>query len=208
MVMEDLLPDPDNRFIREASAHATRRLLYLRDRSHTIWMVELSVAAEEVICRFPCRPNTRTPVAPEEVFGLEASFHGDACMVAWICVPQKYRRRGLAAWMVRQLANECANRGIRWIRGTIEPNDDALPFWLAFGPQLEKNGSTIAPDQARGKRGIRFTLDSAELIAMPESIEIISEETFEKMLPPAGTQISSSPSQCSKSSDDPFWLTM
>ena len=208
MVMEDLLPDPDNRFIREASAHATRRLLYLRDRSHTIWMVELSVAAEEVICRFPCRPNTRTPVAPEEVFGLEASFHGDACMVAWICVPQKYRRRGLAAWMVRQLANECANRGIRWISGAIEPNDDALPFWLAFGPQLEKNGSTIAPDQARGRRGIRFTLESAELIAMPESMEPLSEEAFERALSGAlPIHPPQEPSSDIKNSD-PLWLPL
>lgn len=207
-MVEDLLPDSDNRIIPKASEHSSTRPLFLRDPRQTVWLVELSVAADEVIFRFPCRPNSRTPVAPEEVFGLEASFHGDACMVAWICVPQKYRRRSLAAWMVRQLANECANRGIRWISGAIEPNDDALPFWLAFGPRLEKNGSIIAPDQARGRRGIRFTLESAELIAMPESIEIISEETFEKMLPSAGTQISSSPSQCSKSSDDPFWLTM
>lgn len=181
-MVEDLLPDSDNRIIPEASAHASTRRLFLRDPKQTVWIVELSVATDEVIFRFPCKPNSRTPVAPEAVFGLEAAFHGAVCMVAWICVPQKYQRRGLAAWMVRQLADECANRGIRWISGAIEPNDDALPFWLAFAPRLEKDGKTITPDQARGRRGIRFTLDSAVLIAMPESIEPLSEEAFERAL--------------------------
>lgn len=207
-MVEDLLPDSDNRIIPEASAHAATRPLFLRDPRQTVWLVELSVAADEVIFRFPCRPNSRTPVAPEEVFGLEASFHGDACMVAWICVPQKYRRRSLGAWMVRQLANECANRGIRWISGAIEPNDDALPFWLAFGPRLEKDGKHIAPDQARGRRGIRFTLESAELIAMPELIEPLSEEAFERALSGA-LPVHPLPETLSDTKNsDPLWLPL
>lgn len=206
--MEDLLPDSDNRIIPKASEHSSTRPLFLRDARQTVWFVELSVAADEVIFRFPCRPNSRTPVAPEEVFGLEASFHGDACVVAWICVPQKYRRRSLGAWMVRQLASECANRGIRWISGAIEPNDDALPFWLAFGPRLEKDGKHIAPEQALGRRGIRFTLDSAELFAMPESIESLSEEAFERALSGAlPVHPPQEPSSDTKNSD-PLWLPL
>jgi len=206
--VEVLLPDSDNRIIPEASAHASTRCLFLRDSKQTVWIVELSIAADEAIFRFPCKPNSRTPVAPEEVFGLEAAFHGATCTVAWICVPQKYRRRSLAAWMVRQLANECASRGIRWISGAIEPNEDALPFWLAFAPRLEKNGKTIAPDQAQGQRGIRFTLDSAGLIAMQESIEPLSEEAFEKTL--SGTlPVHPFPEPpCDKKDSDSVWLPL
>lgn len=183
--MDDLFRDADIRILSEAPASALTRRFFLRDPAQTAWVADSAVDEHEMVIRFPCLPHSLTPVAPEKVFGLEASFHGSDCVVAWVSVPQKYRRRTLGRWMVRQVAHECARRGIRWISGTIEPNDEALPFWISFSPALARNGRPVSSLNARQQRGVRFRIDTTRLLMMQITTQTLSEKEFKKCITPS-----------------------
>lgn len=205
-VMEDLLRDADTRVLSEAPEGGCTRPIFLRDTRQDVWAAELSTTSSDLILRFPCHHNSRRRFAPEHVFGLEASFHAASCIVAWVTVPPEYRRRKLALWMVHLVSRECSRIGMKWISGTIEPNDEALHFWLSFNPELTKDGKPVRPDQAKNRRGIKFTLDVNRLAEAPSPLALLTEGEFESAIHAADAPVSNPPLPLPNT--DPLWLPM
>lgn len=213
--MDDYLEDADCRKLSEALASAETCRVFLVDARQTGWIADIHMTADVLLIRFPCRPDSDAPLLPDDVFGLEASFHSASCTLAWVAVPQKYRRRKLAGWMVAQLAHECARRNITRITGAIEPNDEALPFWLSLGPELHRDGETVNTSEAQHRRGVRFTLDVASLLARPLPARLLSEDEFAGLLQRRSPSHAKSKNasdaslqQNDRRSFDPFWLYM
>lgn len=185
--MDDLYRDADCRTLPEAPPSAEVRRIFIYDSQQTAWAVDLAITDADLLIRFPFQAHSRIACAPERVFGLEALFHDSTCVVAWISVPSRYRRRQLAAWMIQQTAEECVRLGIRYINGTIEPNDEALPFWLSLGVALEKEGRPVSPEAAPHRRGIKFTIEASNLLALPIAVHSISETDFDHTIAPTSS---------------------
>lgn len=182
--MNDLYRDADCRMLPEAPPSAQVRSIFICDAQQTAWAVDLAITDADLLIRFPFQAHSRIACAPERVFGLEALFHESTCVVAWISVPARYRRRRLAAWMIQQTAKECVRLGMRYISGTIEPNDEALPFWLSLGATLEKEGRPVSPEAAPHRRGIKFTIEASRLLALQIPVHSISETDFDHAIEP------------------------
>ena len=213
--MDDYLEDADCRKLSEVPASAATCRVFLVDARQAGWIADIHMTADVLLIRFPCRPDSGSPLPPDDVFGLEASFHSASCTLAWVTVPQKYRRRKLAGWMVAQLAHECARRNIAHITGAIEPNDEALPFWLSLSPELHRSGKPVNISEALHRRGVRFTLDVASLLARPLPVSLLSEDEFAGLLqrrspshPKPNNASDVVPQQNDPCSVDPFWLYM